>query len=68
MAFEATCSCIKCDACGGSGNIWLDRRGRYLGQHRCDDLDEMETCDNCRGYGITDLCETCSDSYEDEDY
>jgi hypothetical protein len=52
------CACVRCGACGGSGTIWLDFRGRYLGNSRCDDLDEMEPCDECSG-GIVEVCERC---------
>lgn len=59
------CECVSCSACGGSGNIWLDFKGRYLGQHRCDDMDEMESCEECRGRGIVEVCEACSDAEEE---
>jgi hypothetical protein len=55
------CTCVRCDACRGSGTIWFDFRGRYLGNSRCDDLDEMESCEECRGSGITETCDHCSD-------
>jgi len=55
------CECVMCSACGGSGHIWLDFKGRYLGQHRSDDLDEMESCESCQGTGVTEMCGYCSD-------
>lgn len=52
-----SCHCVRCGECGGSGNIWVDFNGRYLGNHRSDDLDEMEQCEECGGSGITEVCE-----------
>jgi RecJ-like exonuclease len=61
IAEESTkpCSCVRCAACDGSGTIWLDMNGRYLGNRRCDDLDEMERCDECDGSGIVEECDRC---------
>lgn len=53
------CHCVRCGECGGSGNIWLDFKGQYLGNHRCDDLDEMEMCEGCGGSGIIETCDRC---------
>lgn len=54
------CCCVSCGDCGGSGNVWFSFGGKeYLGSHRCDDLDEMETCDTCGGSGITETCDRC---------
>lgn len=61
------CTCVSCNACGGSGNIWLDFKGRYLGNHRNDDLDQMETCDECHGMGLSEVCEACTDICSDEE-
>ena len=61
------CECVRCVACGGSGTIWLDMKGRYLGNHRCDDLDEMDMCEDCGGIGITEVCYECQDDYGRED-
>ncbi len=63
------CTCEYCPTCNGTGNVWYDFAGRYLGNSRCDDLDSMESCDECRG-GITDVCERCQmleDLDHDED-
>jgi hypothetical protein len=51
---ESGCQCVSCSECGGSGRIWLDVFGNYLGNRRCDDLDEMETCMECSGSGLAD--------------
>lgn len=57
---EPTCTCVPCSLCDGTGNIWVDGDGRYLGMHRCDDMAEMEPCPACRGRGIEELCEKCA--------
>lgn len=66
------CHCLRCDACNGSGHIWVDERGRALSGPR-DDLDDLETCDNCRGTGFVEECDACADyrerrEAEDDDY
>jgi len=53
------CACRRCYECGGSGNTWVDFKGRYLGNHRSDDLDEMEMCEQCGGRGIVEVCDRC---------
>lgn len=60
------CECVRCGLCGGSGNVWFafpgpDRGGRFLGNHRSDDLDEMDTCPECYGAGIVEVCYHCED-------
>jgi len=40
--------------------------GTYLGSRRCDDLDEMETCEECRGTGIDIVCDHCQEIEMDE--
>lgn len=68
---EQKCKCVPCADCGGSGRVWFafpgpDRGGRYLGNHRCDDLDEMDGCHGCEGSGIVETCEHCIEAdYED---
>lgn len=60
------CECVSCSSCGGSGNVWFSLGGRYLGNHRCDDLDELETCEECRGSGTIETFDRCAmlDDYE----
>ena len=53
------CACIQCEYCRGSGYIWISHMGEHLGRSRCDDLDETETCDECGGSGITQICDEC---------
>ena len=67
------CECVSCGACGGSGNVWYafpgpDLGGEYLGNHRCDDLDEMDTCEECGGSGITETCYECQEAAYDDDH
>ena len=63
---EERCTCVRCGECNGSGNVWftfgraLYGGHEYLGSRRCDDLDEMETCDECNGSGITEECDRCA--------
>lgn len=56
---DEPCRCVNCHDCNGSGSIWLDFRGRYLGSSRCDDLDELEICESCGGCGIVETCSRC---------
>lgn len=61
------CSCVACPECRGSGVVWFAFGGReYLGTMRCDDLDEIETCDECRGSRVSEVCDHCQDAWEDE--
>jgi len=53
------CRCRACADCRGSGAVWFDWNGKYLGNSRSDDLDDMETCDSCGGSGIVETCDRC---------
>ena len=64
-ADKMTCTCIPCSECDGTGTVWYSFSGEYLGKHRCDDLDELETCSECHGSGISELCDECAER-EDE--
>lgn len=57
---QPTCRCVACDECRGSGTVWLDVRGAYLGASRCDDLDDPTGCDECDGTGVIDECYACA--------
>ncbi len=64
-----SCTCEICAECEGTGNVWFafpgpDRGGKYLGNHRSDDLDELETCEWCHGSGIAEMCDECRDAEE----
>lgn len=54
-----TCTCTPCPFCDGSGVVWWSCNGEYLGNSRCDDLDEMEACEECDGTGIDVMCDEC---------
>lgn len=63
----AVCRCVACSECRGSGHVWFAFGGReYLGSGRCDDLDEMEGCDECNGSGVSLVCDACQYAYEEE--
>lgn len=67
------CKCVSCSECGGSGKVWRSFSGKYLGNSRCDDLDELEKCEECEGDGISEMCEECMEyererMEEDENY
>lgn len=59
MSTETRCSCVSCDACQGSGHVWFDFRGQYLGNRRTDDLDQLELCEECGGNGLSEVCGEC---------
>ena len=69
---DMACACVSCGECGGIGRVWWSFGGReYLGNNRCDDLDELETCMACSGRGVVDgPCDECQDAMDmdDEDY
>lgn len=58
------CSCIACDCCNGTGNIWVDMISGLPTVH-CDDLDELETCEECGGSGVAEVCDECRDLLDD---
>jgi hypothetical protein len=65
------CECVSCSECGGTGTVWFafpgpDRGGKYLGNHRCDDLDEIEYCMSCGGSGSVETCYECAEAMEDD--
>ena len=65
------CECVSCPDCGGTGTVWFsfpgpDMGGEYLGNHRCDDLDELDTCPRCGGRGITECCYECQEDMDDD--
>jgi len=60
------CKCVRCLDCGGSGSVWCSFTGEYLGNHRSDDMDTLETCLECNGQGITEMCDDCYEYHEAE--
>lgn len=74
---EERCTCVSCGECRGSGTVWFSfgspryGGGIYLGSGRCDDMDEMETCSECQGSGISQECDNCAfrrELEQDESY
>lgn len=65
---EVRCTCVSCGECGGSGNVWFSFGGRYLGNRRCDDLDDLRTCEECGGSGLAEMCEVCQDERDVDAY
>lgn len=55
------CTCPQCPMCEGNGHYYVDMRGHYLHHGRRDDMDEMETCEECGGSGIEYECDYCMD-------
>ena len=52
------CHCVPCDSCGGTGTVFYAVGGNFLGNHRGDDLDTMEPCEECHN-GIVESCSRC---------
>jgi hypothetical protein len=52
------CHCVPCEWCGGTSTVWFSFSGKFIGHHRLDDLDRMETCEECHG-GINETCDRC---------
>ena len=63
-----SCVCIQCKECEGTRSVWWSFDGKYLGKHRCDDMDEFEPCEDCDGTGIYDLCDECRYKEAEEEY
>jgi len=62
-----SCSCVNCPSCNGSGTVWFAFDGTYLGNNRCDDMDNLEKCDECGGSGIADdYCDECAELWMNE--
>jgi len=63
-----SCSCVLCEGCGGTGDVWISFSGKYLGRYRCDDLDELDTCPDCNGSGSIEMCNECQEEARDEEW
>ena len=55
-----TCSCVLCVACRGTGQVMVAQDG-YPEQ-------DLETCSDCGGTGISEKCGACIDKEQDDDY
>lgn len=67
VASSENCTCVSCPECQGSGSVWRSFRGTYLGNNRCDDLDELETCPECNGRGLSEMCDYCREMEEEDE-
>ena len=67
MSLSDKCQCVACGECGGTGNVWFTISGKYLGNHCCDDLDNLEVCEECHGSGLSEVCDFCRDQDEPEE-
>jgi len=65
MCYE--CKCVRCGECNGSGRVWETFDGKYLGDHRSDDMDELICCPDCDGSGVTEYCDGCMKLEMDND-
>ncbi len=65
MMAAPSCSCITCATCHGRGWFYVDGRGRFMPYG--DELADRESCEDCGGSGITELCDACREGWEDED-
>lgn len=52
--------------CKGDRIVFFAFDGEYIGNHRHDDMDYYETCDNCSN-GVVEACERCVNLIEDKD-
>ncbi len=56
----AKCQCVRCGTCGGLGQVEFDT-------HSYPEWD-LETCMDCEGSGLSEICERCRDLEDAEDY
>lgn len=63
---QSECECVSCKFCKGTGNYYVDLKGKYI-PSPMDDLFDIECCDYCSN-GIAETCERCAqlESYEFE--
>lgn len=48
------CRCLRCSDCGGSGRVEV-KTGSYPEW-------DLESCPECEGTGISEMCRLCSDA------
>ena len=53
------CRCVSCAACKGTGNVEIPTNGYPEW--------ELETCEECRGSGISEKCQACQDDEDAEE-
>jgi DnaJ-class molecular chaperone len=54
-----SCTCIICGECHGSGTVRVDDWSQPEGF-------DLETCDECRGSGMSEICQECYDWREEQ--
>lgn len=54
-----TCTCKKCEACNGTGFVWVHDDEIVLRAAPLDDTDDLEVCEECGGTGIEAMCDEC---------
>ena len=52
------CKCVRCDFCRGSGRMTVESLGYPE--------DDLESCDECHGSGLSEVCERCQEMQEIE--
>lgn len=52
----STCTCVSCGDCNGSGQVEVFEPGYPEW--------DLESCSNCRGTGIVELCDECQEREE----
>jgi hypothetical protein len=57
-SLQGGCTCPPCSLCDGKGTVAVDMRGNWI-PHRLDDLDGLETCEDCGGSGCAAECDHC---------
>jgi len=61
------CYCAVCFECDGTGTVWYSSNGKFLWHHRCDDMDEPETCPECYGSGVEIYGDCPIHGYDDDE-
>lgn len=59
------CACVSCAFCDGRGHIYISLSGQ-IRRYRTDDLEDTDTCPDCRGSGVIEVCDTCAEAEEME--
>jgi hypothetical protein len=62
-----SCTCVSCPDCNGSGYLWETLDGK-IHSHRCDDMGDLVTCENCHGSGLSERCWECERTDEEDFY
>jgi hypothetical protein len=52
-----SCTCVSCGACRGLGQVMMPTNSYPE--------EDLETCTECDGSGVSDLCSECAEKEED---